>query len=173
MRLNEFHRKIKERNAEVFASNRHTAETAYLALLSELGETANAVVGWHGCEERKAALGVADVLDGVGDSIVYLSILADKLGLRLEEFEHVTIEEMRGMPVEVAVARASHHVACIGLQVARREPVRQASINRALVGLLTVAVSAGLSKWKELEALLVQVFNHVSERSGSKIRMEP
>lgn len=176
MKLNEWHDKIQLRNAEVFAGNKHTKATAALAVISELGEMANAVVGLMGCERRKAHLTRSDVLDGIGDASVYVSVLARLCGVDDMEAAYKSAPEVPQdtiSPEEYALVLSSGtsklamHLACV--EGYSRDDNAEI-VGRCLRGLEYAARLFGCSDFGKL---LADVYNHVSERSGSIYRVDP
>jgi hypothetical protein len=174
MTLNEFHEAIRARNAEVFANNHHTCETAALAVISEIGEMCNAVVGVMGCEQRKRHLTNDDVLDGIGDACVYLSVLADSYGLKdlqsayddakpaisgLSKAEQATITAYGICRLIITMPEAADVVS---------DDLLAECFGRALRAMEALAARFGC---RDFLGLLAKTFNHVSDRAGSKIRV--
>jgi len=181
--LAEFSRKNMERCLTAFAPG-HSTSGFMLCVQEEVGELSGAILGVTGEKRRKAHKTVEDIADAVADAFTYLDLLATHLGVPLAALPAVR----RRTPAEMHSYTADHQFAdlkmfCLGVQMAtgrladwvnsygrRPETVgrlfaeRIASLAHCL-GLVAYAIDA------DLNDLLPRVFNMVSDRCGSDIKI--
>lgn len=169
MRLNDFHETNALRQEEAFAPG-HRLVALVVCVGEEVGELCAAVLGVTGEKKRKKHLTNADVRDAVYDAQAYLSLVLWRLGVKdlQGQLDHVPMGRQQNLFMTVLEVQASQgRLASHVMRGHHSSTIESATL--CFKWLIHVAEYAGAEDWQRE---LGQTFNMVSDRCGSKYKVE-